>query len=67
MVVDNNLERRLLFWQLDDASSGSYDGNNTNCRQPNYSLLAGNGLFRRGRDLSGAADCAWTVPAANQV
>ena len=51
----------------DNASSGSYDYYNSDCRQPYHSLLAGNGLFRRGCDLSGSPDCARTVPAANQV
>jgi NADH-quinone oxidoreductase subunit A len=51
--------------QDNDASSGSYD-DNPNRWQSDYSLLAGNDLFRRGSDLSGSADCARQVPATNQ-
>ena len=61
-IVDNELSRRLLFSRSfissrtdNDASSGGND-DNSNRWQSNYSLLAGNGLFWRRRDLSGDAD-----------
>jgi hypothetical protein len=49
-----------------NASSSSSDYN-SECRQSYHSLLAGNDLFRRGRDLSRAAHRPRPIFATHQV
>ncbi len=48
--------------QGNDASSSGGNDDNSNCRQPDNGLLAGDDIFRRRGNLSGPADRSGQVP-----